>query len=495
VGNSAFWKLHDKIYANQSSLSTDLDTWASDVGVTKAATSKLETAVSKAIDDSIALAKDVGATGTPCFFVDGERLSGAQPQSAFEKVIDEHIAEADKLLAKGVSRDDLYARMVASHYDEPEPAAGTLYKVEAAGVAKWGPEDALVTIVVYGDLAKSPGSGSRMTMEDLVALKDTRVIFRDAGSSTSSREAAAIVRAIGVKDAKKRLVAIEDAWDSFPTDLVTFGTDHGLTAAEAKTAIASAKTDKSIDDDIDSASMVDVYGTQMFVNGRKQASWSKTDVTSTHAAEKKRASKLIAKGIAPRDVYEKLVEKGTSRAPKMVKIPVPTWAPTRGPSTAKVVIQVFSDFQCPFCKRAETKGGGFFDAVVAHLADVRVVFRHNPLPFHPLAEPAAQMAIEAKMQKGDVSFFHVHDALFAATKLDMTEIESIAAKEGLDMTKVRAAISTHKYKKIIDDDMADAKTAGISGTPSFIVGEEVVVGAQPQAAFETAIMKAKAKAP
>jgi protein-disulfide isomerase len=218
-------------------------------------------------------------------------------------------------------------------------------------------------------------------------------------------------------------------------------------------------------------------------------------VTTTHAAEKKRASKLVAKGIAPRDVYEKLVEKGTSRAPKAVKLAVPAWAPSRGPASAKVVIQVFSDFQCPFCKRAETKGGGFFDAVSAHASDVRIVFRHNPLPFHPMAEPAAEMALEAKAEKGDASFFRVHDALFAASKLDMTAIESIAAKEGLDLTKVRAAIATHKHKKVIDDDLADGKSVGISGTPSFVVGGELVVGAQPQAAFESAIMKAKAKAP
>ena len=49
-----------------------------------------------------------------------QRLSGAQPQSAFEKVIDAHIVEADALLAKGVPREDLYARLYAQHYEEPE---------------------------------------------------------------------------------------------------------------------------------------------------------------------------------------------------------------------------------------------------------------------------------------------------------------------------------------------------------------------------------------
>ncbi|MGZ3424628.1 MAG: DsbA family protein [Polyangiales bacterium] len=495
-GATAFWKLHDKIYANQSDLGTELSTWAADVGVTAKATTKFESTVEKAIKDSIALAKEVGATGTPCFFIDGQRLSGAQPQASFEKVIDEHIVEADALLAKGVSREDLYPRLYAKHYEDPEPGTlGSLYKVEPAGVAKWGPEDALVTIVVYGNLSSKPTGLSRMSMSDLVALADTRVIFRDIPGTKDSREAASVVRAIGAKDPKERARAIEDAWGSFPADLVTFGTDHGLTAAEAKKAIASAATDKSIDDDVDSASLVDVFGTQMFVNGRKQWSWSTSDVTSTVAAEKKRAKKLIAKGVAPRDVYVELTKSGTSHAPKMVKLAVPSWAPARGPASAKVVVQVFSDFQCPFCRRAETKGGGFFDAVAAHASDVRVVFRHNPLPFHPMAEPAAQLALEAKAQKGEASFFRVHDALFAATTLDMTKLESIAIAEGLDLTKVRAAISTHKHKKIIDDDIADAKSAGISGTPAFIVGEELVSGAQTQTVFEAAITRAKAKAP
>jgi protein-disulfide isomerase len=230
------------------------------------------------------------------------------------------------------------------------------------------------------------------------------------------------------------------------------------------------------------------------VNGHKQWSWSESDLKTTHAAEKKRASRLVAKGTPKKDVYDTLVKTGLTHAPKFVKLAVPSWAPVRGPASAKVVVQVFSDFQCPFCKRALTKGGGFAEAVAAHASDVRIVFRHDPLPFHPLAEPAAQLALEAKAEKGDASFYRVHDALYAATTLDTAKLESIAVAEGLDLTKVRAAIATHKYKKTIDDDLADAKSIGVTGTPSFLVGDELVVGAQPQSAFEAAILRAKTKA-
>jgi protein-disulfide isomerase len=140
--------------------------------------------------------------------------------------------------------------------------------------------------------------------------------------------------------------------------------------------------------------------------------------------------------------------------------------------------------------------GGFTAAVAANAADVRVVFRHNPLAFHALAEPAAELAIEAKSQKGVGAFWRVHDKLYGVTgALDMPKLESIALSEGLDLTKVRLAISSKSHKKEIDEDVAEARRISAFGTPAFVIGDELVSGAQPQAAFEAAIKRAKAKAP
>src|SRR5262249_10580189 len=118
-------------------------------------------------------------------------------------------------------------------------------------------------------------------------------------------------------------------------------------------------------------------------------------------------------------------------------------APVRGPSDALVTIIEFADFQCPYCGRVQptvealrTKYGN----------DLRIVFRHEPLPFHPRAEPAAQLTLEARAEKGDAGFWAAADMLFDNQRaLEQSDLESYAAKLGLDRAKVTAAIASHKY--------------------------------------------------
>jgi len=499
AGAPAFWKLHDKILGNQKDLSTELETWATDVGADSSAMARHGKRADELVDATTQMAKDLGVPGTPCSYVDGEKLSGARPLSDFEKLIDDHITEAKKLLADGVKQEDLYAEMVDRHFDDADPTAGgTLYNVDVTGLAVLGRSDALVTAVVFVDPEKPPTGSDLITLAELEKLDDTRIAFRDISTSPRGAEAAALLKAIGDKSGlAERRRATEDLWAKFPGDLVTWASSFGLTAADAKAAIAGAPTSKLLEDDRDAADEVDLGtapGSALFLNGRRQWSWKKTDVTTIHGREKKRADRMVLKGTPRSDLYTEITKKGTRRPRKHVTLTVPSYAPTRGPAAAKVTIHVFSDFQCPFCKKAMEPGGGFSAAVAANAADVRVVYRHNPLPFHKMAEPAAELAIEAKVQKGVGAFWRVHDKLYGATgTLDMAKLESIALSEGLDITKVRTAISSKAHKKEIDDDVAEARRISAFGTPSFVVGDEVVTGAQPQASFEAAIKRAKAK--
>jgi len=499
-GAPAFWKLHDKMLGNQKDLATELSTWAADVGADGSAMSRHGKRADDLIDATTEMAKDLGVPGTPCSFIDGEKLSGARPQADFEKIIDAHLEEAKKLLKSGVTQEDLYAELVDRHFEEIDPTSGgTLYNVDVSGAPALGKSDALVTAVVFVDPEKPPTSIDSISLTELEKLDEMRVVFRDVPSTPKGTEAAAILKAIGTKSgAAERLRATEAIWLKFPLDLETFAAGFGLTSADARAAIAGATKLKSLEDDRDAADEVDVGATPstvLYLNGRKQWSWKKSDVEATHAREKKRADRIVMKGTSKSDVYAEIVKKGTRRPRKHVTLTVPAYAPTKGPASAKVTIHIFADYQCPFCKRAMEASGAFTAAVAANSSDVRIVFRHNPLPFHPLAESAAELAIEAKAQKGVAAYWRVHDKLFAVTgTLDMAKLESIATSEGLDLTKVRTAISTKAHKKEIDDDVAEARRISAFGTPAFVVGDELVSGAQPQAAFEAAIKRALAKA-
>jgi protein-disulfide isomerase len=196
---------------------------------------------------------------------------------------------------------------------------------------------------------------------------------------------------------------------------------------------------------------------------------------------------------------------GTCIMPKLVELTVPVDAPSRGSATAPVTINAFVDLECPFCARAMTgaigRTGGFAQAVLAHPNDVRVVFRHEPLAFHKGAEPAHEFAMEAKAEKGDESFWHVafaiwgsQQAYFTPAGIDMGKVDALATIEGLDLGKVHDAMTTHKYKARIDADAQVAATNGLQGTPTFVVGDEVVIGAQSDDEFEAAIARQKARA-
>lgn len=106
-----FWELHDLLYENNRALSdSDIRAWAKKAGcdVSRFKSDLGESAASRRIDDDVALARRVGARGTPSFFVNGRYLAGAQPQAKFEAVIDEELVEADRQIASGVAPAKVY---------------------------------------------------------------------------------------------------------------------------------------------------------------------------------------------------------------------------------------------------------------------------------------------------------------------------------------------------------------------------------------------------
>lgn len=156
--------------------------------------------------------------------------------------------------------------------------------------------------------------------------------------------------------------------------------------------------------------------------------------------------------------------------------------PTKGNPNAKVTIVEFSDYQCPFCSRVEPTIAQILEA---YPNNVRVAFVNNPLPFHSNAMPASKAAIAA-MNQG--KFWEMHEALFANQK-NLTEyfFKEKASELGLDVAKFEADMNAPETENFINKGIADGKSFGISGTPSFLINGVFIVGAQPLDAFKTII--------
>ena len=172
--------------------------------------------------------------------------------------------------------------------------------------------------------------------------------------------------------------------------------------------------------------------------------------------------------------------------------------PFKGSADAPVTIIEFSDFQCPYCSKAA-------DTVAQILAkypnDVKFVFQHFPLGFHPWAKPAA-IASECAANQDDKAFWNLHDNYFKDQKaLNPTNVlaksKEYLADAGIDMDKWSDCAENKEsaeYKAAsaaVDAAMAAGKKHGVSGTPGFFVNGKFLNGAQPLSAFVPLIEAAK----
>jgi len=144
-----------------------------------------------------------------------------------------------------------------------------------------------------------------------------------------------------------------------------------------------------------------------------------------------------------------------------------------------VTIVEFSDFQCPFCARVTP--------TLAQLRseypdEVRVIFKHLPLPMHPQAEPAARAAISAGLQD---KFWEMHDLLFGnPARLDTDAFVAHATSLNLDVSRLVTDMGSASVDAIIEGDGAEAARLGVTATPSFFVNGKFVAGAIPYESFK-----------
>lgn len=155
--------------------------------------------------------------------------------------------------------------------------------------------------------------------------------------------------------------------------------------------------------------------------------------------------------------------------------------PPLGPADAKVTIVEFSDYECPFCKRAEAS----VEQVKQTYGDkVRLAYRNYPLPFHQSARPAAQAALCANEQG---KFWAMHDKLMAAKDLSAANLQQIASDVGLDRKKFDECVAAERGKETIEKDLAAGQAAGVNGTPAFFINGRLLDGAQPFEKFQEII--------
>jgi len=521
-GSEAFWKFHDTAFANQQALTAEnFEKWAGEAGVDKA---KFKEALaskkfSAKIDEDIAMANKIGANGTPAFRINGVTVSGAQPLDKFTEVIDAQLGEAQKLIASGTRPSDVYVTLTnknqAAGPDKPAPTAAKP-DAEEEDKAVWkvnvldddpvrGPKDALVTLVVFSDFQCPFCKRVEDTLKQVAETygNDVRFVWKDnplpfhpraKPSATLARFAYAKKGDKGFWDAHDALFASNPKLED--EDLKGIAEKLGLNWDDVKKAIDNNKFGDRFDSSVDLAADLQARGTpHFFINGVRLSGAQPIDAFKKSIDEQlAKAKGLVAKGISRAKVYEEIMKEGKGPPPPEKKeIAAPdAGSAAKGGKDAKVVIQEFSDFQCPFCKRVEPT----IQAIEKEYGNkIKIVWRHMPLPFHKNAPQAAEAAQEAFAQKGSAAFWTFHDKVFGAdgsdeARTDRAALEKIAQEMGLDMEKFKAAIDNNKHKAKIEGDTEVGNKAGINGTPAFVINGYYISGAQPESAFKKLINRA-----
>lgn len=170
----------------------------------------------------------------------------------------------------------------------------------------------------------------------------------------------------------------------------------------------------------------------------------------------------------------------------------PETVSVKGDADAPLRMIEFSDYECPFCSRYVSQTLPQIMAQYVDSGKVRYEFRDFPLTsIHPQAQLAAEAARCAGAQG---NYWGMHDQLFVRQQLwqgddaaARTTFSTIARELSLDSGAFNTCLLEAHYAPVVQQHLAEGQQLGVTGTPSFIIGEQFLAGAQPFEVFQQVI--------
>jgi protein-disulfide isomerase len=159
--------------------------------------------------------------------------------------------------------------------------------------------------------------------------------------------------------------------------------------------------------------------------------------------------------------------------PPRAHVAIPAGTPVLGPDNAPVTMVEFSDYQCPYCRRAQ----GTVEELVARYKDkLRLVHRDFPLDGHPGAVPAARAARCAGEQG---KFWEYHRALLTAPgDFSDKDFKGRAEALGLERARFDTCLASDRHDAAIKASVEDGARIGVTGTPAFFINGRMIFGAR-----------------
>jgi protein-disulfide isomerase len=461
-----FWEMHDLLFDHQQALDrASLDAYAKQLGLdVKKFDKALDThAFAAAVDADLASAKQLGINGTPTFFVDGQRIGNWTTE----------------LLT--TAQQDLTRAQAASRPRPGRPDPNAVYRALAGDAPATGGKSPKVTLIEWADF-ECPYAGRLAEPLRVVAAKhpdELRVVYKQFPLPNHPHAHLAAEASLAA-NAQGKFWQMNEAMFAHQSQL-----DRAGLAALAQSLqldvprflreLDGGTWKKRVDDEAAAGQKIGVQGTPtFFVDGKFHEGALTADQLDAVVVQAIAAADARIKAGTPRaKLYDALMKTALAELPvpplvdpeKKSVDPGPS-APSRGRAGAPVTIVEWSDFQCPYCKRAASLVD---DVVKQHDGQVRVVFRNFPLPYHKNAQLAAVAALAARQQG---RFWEMHDKLFAnqgaLAGADRAALDGFAREVGLDVGKFDAALDD---KQLADAVARDVLAGGplVDGTPTLFV--------------------------
>ncbi len=257
-----------------------------------------------------------------------------------------------------------------------------------------------------------------------------------------------------------------------------YAADIGLLAATFGDCLDSGATSDKVEADAREGSARGVTGTPtFFINDRVLVG------AQPYAAFAQAIDAALA-GEAPA-AHE------PAAAPTPVAIAPVDDARALGAPDAPVTIVEFSDYECPFCARHFDETWSRLKAEFVDTGRVRYLFKDFPIAsLHPAAHEAHEAARCAGEQD---AYWEMHAQLFAGQgewagrSNNGARFQGYATDLGLDAAAFDACLRTGRYTAAVNADVAEGRSLGISGTPTFFIDGFPIIGAQPFEVFQMAI--------
>lgn len=531
AGGNAFLEYADLLFDEADALSDSrLLASAEAVGVARDVYLKhvADPAVARKVQADSELAAELGIDGVPAFLINGAPLVGARPIADFQTIIEHELRAASELLRRGVSAPEVFASRVSVNFGEraaasAEPPAyeDTAYRVPVGSSPARGPENAPVTIVEFADFECSYCARAHQTMEKLLekypgkirwVMKHTPLAFHPAAvpAAITALEARRQKGEAAYWQAVERIYA---APQLTPDALLQIAETLNLEPQALRAALKDEVSHPQLQADADLALDLEARGTpHFFINGRRMAGAQPLSVFEEVVKQELQKVATLGEAQGSGTTYESL-QREAQAPPGLVRQdvpPPPDTAPGLGKDAAPVTVQMFSDLECAYCRRALPT----LSALMKKYPDqVRVVWRHLPLGFHKQARRAAVAALEAQAQLGGDGFWKMSALMWGfdadavrggtlaldgaslesgspASDLSMDALKQHARALGLDEPRFVRAVEAGVHLPTVEQDEALAARLGVNATPAFFVNGYSLMGAQPLNRFERLVRRA-----